>query len=378
MIEMLASSATTKNLAIWDIDFYNKRTYVPNLKAMKLSMYYKQLGWTTFLIKNSLDLTLKRDKMIIIKEGGSDVPFPPQEYLKDKKNVLIGAGMKMFSRSNVAEVVSACRPDYSLYPENTVTSSTLANASIVQFYHNGKRIEKFQNFERRQKGRKAISVFDDEFWTAKDEDIIACLEVLKDYKNIYFCGRINYEKLMNNEIYDRMCAMSFLPNKMYIYNYENYELLEVLEKLEKIKIKFNMLSFNILTTTHSSRRQFVEDFVSAARKVLAFREKGFKVRANSSREEYNSYLLYWAEILELWSIYSNKPLADFLLENARYVHKVGDEEILLYPIYHATRRLKLLKFLKREAKEFLYNEACFSPSGDFDKDKLDLLEEGEF
>ena len=378
MMETLKLSVPNKYLAIWDIDFYNKRTFVPNLKAMKISMYYKQLGWTTFLIKTEFDLGLARDRMVIIKEGGQDVPFPPQEYLKDKRNILVGAGMRMFSKAGVAEVVSACRPDYSLYPDNVVGGSTLANASVVQFFHNSKRIEKFQDFRRANKGIKSISVSDLNFWEASDEDILACLDYLKGSKNVYFCGRINYEKLMNDEILAALSRIGFLPNKMYLYNYQQYDLMEVLERIKGLKINFNMLSFDILTSTHTSRKRFVEDFVLATRKVLEFREKGFKVRANSENTDYNSYLIYWAEILELWSVFGQKSLVDFLLSNARYIFHCNDEEILAHTIYHATRRLKLIKFLKKEAKEFLYNEACYSKKEIFDKDKLDLIDAIEF
>ena len=69
-------------VTIVDLDWYNKKSFVPNAKCMKIASYYKQQQAIVNFATNSYELRMDYDKMYVIREnfinGGipEEIKFP--------------------------------------------------------------------------------------------------------------------------------------------------------------------------------------------------------------------------------------------------------------------------------------------------------------
>lgn len=186
-----------KRITIWDMDFYYKRSFVPNPIAMKLSSYHKQKGHKINFITMDYHIPMSFDIFYIIKEKAR-TPKPPGHLLNDNRVKLIGKPFKFFDNAwSAPQIISAVRPDYLLYPE--VERNAYYNANIAQFYHKGKRLEKKQPFENTKKHHKKTLVIDKEFWHVSEANMKSCLLELMQYKNIAFLHPIDLKILLHSE-----------------------------------------------------------------------------------------------------------------------------------------------------------------------------------
>lgn len=194
-------------IAIWDLDWFEKTTIMPNVGCMKLSSYHQQKGNTTFLVRNLTDLNIAYDRLCIFKER-KDTPINHKAYLTMPTSVLFGKGFSYYKVSTLGKIVWACRPDYLLYPKEMETPYT--NANLLTFFCGTERLNKFQDYHNTNLHHKKNLIVDKEFWNAADEDIIWCLNYLKDEKNIAFAEPISLRKLMNNTVLqEKFLALNF-------------------------------------------------------------------------------------------------------------------------------------------------------------------------
>lgn len=149
-------------ITIWDMDFFYKKSFLPNPKAMKISSFHKQSGDLVNFVTEDSHIKMVYDLFYIIREKTS-TKRPPGNLIDDKRSRLIGAGFKHSDNAwDIDAVIAACRPDYMLYPEKEERDAYY-NANIIQFYHNGIKLEVIQPFENTLKYRKKNLVIDKEF-----------------------------------------------------------------------------------------------------------------------------------------------------------------------------------------------------------------------
>ena len=150
-----------ERVTIWDMDFFEGKSFYPNPVAMKISSFHKQQGHLINFVEEKYHLTLSFDVMYIIKEK-RQTSKPSSKYLNDKRVKLIGKSFRFFDNYwEIPPVISAVRPDYLLYPERE--KDAYYNANIAQFYHNGMLLNKKQSFQNTKKFHKKTLVIDKEF-----------------------------------------------------------------------------------------------------------------------------------------------------------------------------------------------------------------------
>lgn len=240
------------------MDFYHKKSFTPNPIAMKLSSFHKQQGHIINFVTDEYHINLSYDKFYIIKEKVS-TPKPPGKLLHDKRVKLIGKPLRFFDNYyEIDPVISAVRPDYMLYPENK--RDPYYNANIVQFFHKGKKLQKIQPFENTKAFHKKTLVVDEDFWDADSEDIILCLEELREYKNIAFLYPISLKVIMENKkISRKFIRLNFSQGTIFKFRNNFGQTFEEVEKILKFAselkanhehVNFNHIPIKAVTTDH--------------------------------------------------------------------------------------------------------------------------------
>lgn len=101
---------------------------------------------------------------------------------------------KLFELDNVRR---ACRPDYRLYPDTAETREKRSN-HIRLFDAQSKLLPITQDVENAFTNKYNI-VDDNNMWSAADEDLLAALKRLSNYKQLSFAQPIWMPKLLNNK-----------------------------------------------------------------------------------------------------------------------------------------------------------------------------------
>lgn len=184
-------------IAIWDLDWFEKTTTMPNVGCMKLSSYHQQKGNTIVFIQDITDLNIAYDRLCIFKER-NDTPINYKPYLTMPTTSLFGKGFTYYKVSKLGKIIWACRPDYLLYPKTVENAYT--NANIITFFCGTERLNQFQDFHNTNLHHKKTIVADKEFWNTADEDLLWCFNYLKQEKNIAFSEPISLRKLIGNTV----------------------------------------------------------------------------------------------------------------------------------------------------------------------------------
>jgi hypothetical protein len=148
-------------VSIWDMDFYYKKSFLPNPTLMKISSFHKQQEDLVNFVTEEFHINLAYDIYYIMRDNKA-TPRAPSK-LTDNKNVkLLGKGFKYFSNYyEINSIIAATRPDYMIYPEKEKNS--YYNANIAQFYHNGNLLKVKQPFENTKSHHKKTLVIDKVF-----------------------------------------------------------------------------------------------------------------------------------------------------------------------------------------------------------------------
>lgn len=194
-------------VTLWDTDWCANKESFPNIYCMKLSSYHQQLGDTINFVDDEFKGNLECGIRYIFREKDS-TPLPPKKYIDAANTILLGRGFRYYNVKQVSMIVAACRPDYLLY--GLKKNSIFENSNFLLFYHNGKRIPLSQDYHNTLDGRKKNLVVDKTFWKADDRDIIECLDILAQEKNIAFLEPISLKKVVGNSaIRERFLRLNF-------------------------------------------------------------------------------------------------------------------------------------------------------------------------
>ena len=145
-------------VTIWDLDFFNRLSFKPNITVMKISSYHKQQEHIINFVNDFEDIKYDFDLMYIVREH-ERTPFPPS-YLLDHKNVkLVGPEFKIYpNHFDVSMLIAMVRPDYGIYnlPKDNIYSSS----NMLQFLHGIERLPAKQDAGNIQSGRTLNIVAD--------------------------------------------------------------------------------------------------------------------------------------------------------------------------------------------------------------------------
>lgn len=310
------------NISIWDLDFYYKQTNMPNINCMRLSSYHKQKGDKINFISQETHLTLLFDILYISREL-DNTPMPSRKYIDDKRTKLIGKGFRYYGAKELNSIVTACRPDYLLYEIEETNQYT--NANFITFYAGNKLIKSRQDWHNTKANRKKTIVTDKYFWKAKDEDIIYCLDVLKDEKNIAFLEPISLLKILNNEIIKKKflslhfsSGTKFKWKNDYSSNYSDIlNIINFLKELQtKTKSDLGFIPIKAIILNHSNENDFMLDHLRCFQIVAAFKQAKLKCIIIAPKEVLSSPYYKFFSMLEIWTRYYIKlSYIEFILHD---------------------------------------------------------------
>lgn len=185
-------------ITIIDVEWFMKKSFLPNPKCMKLSSYYKQQNGIINFPNTTFEIGLDYDLMYVIKENENS-SVPTGIKLLDSKVVLMGKGFRFYSKyvDGIDDVVAACRPDYNLYPIRE--ENRMSKCNIVQFFHQGKPLPLIQNYQNAYKRTKNTYVIDENFWDYPSDVIEPMVKKLQKEKSIIFAGTINFKSIIQEE-----------------------------------------------------------------------------------------------------------------------------------------------------------------------------------
>ena len=166
-------------------------------EAQAIEESAKQKGDEINFVTHEHQLSFAYDTIYIVSDT-KHTPLPARKFIDDKRTVLIGSRFNLFKTKELSAIVMACRPDYLLY--ETQERDKYGNAHFVTFYANGKLITNQQDYHNTKQYQRFTIVADKWFWKATDEEIIFCLEQLKNDKNLMFFEPISLNRLLSNNL----------------------------------------------------------------------------------------------------------------------------------------------------------------------------------
>lgn len=298
------------NISIWDLDWFYKKTTMPNINCMRLSSYHKQKGDKINFITEEIHLNLAFDVLYITKE--LDItPMPNRKYIDDKRTILIGRGFKYYNTKELNAIITACRPDYLLYENKENNSYT--NANFITFYAGNKLIKKRQDWHNTKQNHKKTIVTDKYFWKASDNDILYCLEELKNEKNIVFLEPISLSRIITNDfIQEKFLQLHFSigTNFKWKNDYSSeyadiYKIILFLQKLkEKTKSDLGFIPIKSCLLNHYDNKYNIDlDLLRCFQIVNSFKSAKLKCVIICSKDTSISPLYPIFYGLELWTRY---------------------------------------------------------------------------
>lgn len=300
-------------ISIWDMDFYYKKSFLPNPKLMKISSFHKQQGDLVNFVSEEYHINMPYDIYYIMRDKDA-TPRPSSKLIENNKVKLMGKGFKyQDNKYDTNEVIAAVRPDYSLYPEKE--KNAYYNANIVQFYHNGKLLKVKQPFINTKINHKKTLVIDKEFWDSSIENIEFCLQELTDYKNIAFQAPIKLKILIeNNYLFNLFLKLDFSQGT--IFKFQNnvgstYEdVLKLFDFYERLKLKFPHIKLGqipiktVLLDHWAGVEKGLEDLERCLKIAAESKEKKIRVLLVApDRRRFETPYWYYFEILEAWTTY---------------------------------------------------------------------------
>ena len=329
-------------VTIWDLDWYNKVSFIPNVKCMKISSYHKQLGDEINFVTDEYGAKILFDRMYIVcdKKG---LKLPPRKLLDDNRVVLIGAGFAAYSKcKELGITVMACRPDYLLY--ETEERDKFANANFVTFYAGNQLITTMQDYHNTKRHKHHTIVMDKWFWKAKDEEIIYCLEELKNDRNLMFFEPISIKRIISNStIRQKFLDLHFATGTPFKWknDYSSDDVSEIIQFLlelrEKTRSDLGMIPIRAKTGLENDELELLRCF------EIIHQFKCAKLKCTIINTKSASPLF---EALEVWTRYSYRlSFVEFVLHNYCLQSGVLWYNILNNSIHWSTAKIDYLLYL---------------------------------
>lgn len=252
-------------VTILDLDWYNKLSFIPDITCMKISSYYKQKGFIVNFPINNFDLLCDYD-FIFISRNLTDSVIPKEVSIVNDKVVLLGKTFKYYERyqSDIDKVIAMCRPDYLLYPKHV--ANQMQNANYIQFYYQDELLNTFQDYHKSGNTQTLNVVTDAHFWDKSVQNIKACINYLKNDKNIVFLQPIQLKTFIENHSLIKLFGQLKLCKKHKLTFQNNCDIKDykkviiLLIAMQHAKIPFNIVSFNMISFNHNQEpSRIIED-----------------------------------------------------------------------------------------------------------------------
>lgn len=325
------------NISIWDLDWFQHTSNIPNVQCMKLSSYSKQLGYSVNFIETKEHLMLPFDKIFIFKEKESTM-LPSQQWLENPKTVLIGTKFKYFKSHKLSAVIMACRPDYLLYPINM--KNPYQSANFVTFFCGTKRIEKMQDFHNTLKNGNKTIVADAELWKTTKDDIKWCLNNLRKEKNIVFLYPISLKILLEDaEIKSLFLSLHFSRGTIFKWDMTGEDTIEQFtEVINFIDSLRQHTSSDIGKIRIIQRHNTDEEYINILEKIRLCKEKKMFCRVITQKNCDDKF-----KLLQKWMDKSPElSYVEFILHPHCYSRKETWTEILNNPSQWSDKNILLL------------------------------------
>ncbi len=329
-------------VTIWDMDFFNRLSFKPNIKVMKLSSFHKQQQHIINFVNQEEDLSYDFDLMYIIREH-ERTPFPPSYLLDHAKSKLVGPEFTIFPNYfETNMVIDMVRPDYSIYQMKD--DNIYQNANMIQMLHQTTKLPIRQSEENIQiSGRKINVITDKLLWQANPDIIIEVLDELLQYKNVFFEYPIELKAVLSHSgIQERFTQLSFAAgvNQPFRNNYGHSieDAKNIIDTLTTIKkrlpyVRLGVVSFKTVVYEHwGDLDSGIKDLERCLAIIDYAKSKKITIRFRSS----NNRLItpYWPffEVFDIWTEYHKyKSFVQVMLEPARRRQKLQWYEVLNNP-----------------------------------------------
>ena len=301
-----------RKVTIWDLDYYfaSDRTNLFNTDAEQISSFHKQLGDLVNFVEKEDDVKRPYDIIYIIKEN-SKTPNPPLKFLLDNKVRWWGEAYKSKVKWNAVDAIWACYPDYQLYPNK---NTKLERSEHIRFFNNkGELLKLTQSFENTYKNKKIV-IADKQIWNIYNtEDILAVLDRIKDWKNIYFIYPINLNRLLSDgRLKEGFINLYFSPGANIQWEEisikratDAIDFVKRLKESDRCKSKVGALHFNYseFNIKHwNDRAAALQDF-NTLKRIIIYGKKN-KVRVKIIGPTFTSETPYW-QLMTLLSKWTN-------------------------------------------------------------------------
>jgi hypothetical protein len=316
---------------------------------MKLSSYHIQKGDIVMLAQEEMDLKYQHDLMYVVREGmiGS---IPPLINARDTRVKLIGKAFRFYDNymPDIDEVQAACRPDYTLYPIKE--ENRLSKADMVQFYSNGKRLNKIQNFENAYRKSHYTYIIDADFWTKNIEDIRACVSLIQKSKNVAFKEPISLKNILERpevkEIffslnYDKRAALPLVNDCSYERRWEVIEFLVEFKKRYPTT-KIPVLQFPTTSGPHRDTKHAFEEFEECLKILDVTKEYQIHIQFIGPLREETTFWFYFEE-LETWTRYRETlSFIEHMATTSSWLHKLPVDSLLWEKSKWSTTQIEML------------------------------------
>lgn len=360
------------NISIWDLDWFYKKTTLPNVDCMRLSSYYKQKGYSVSFIKDLTDLNIKYEK-IYIKKDLDETPYPSINILNDNKTVLLGKGFRYNQAKQLNAIITACRPDYLLYDIDEHNS--YANANFITFYAGKTLIKTRQDFHNTLKYTKRTIVTDTFLWKAPHDEILFCLEELKNEKNVVFLNPISIKTILSNEnIKKKFLKINFSIGTIFkwkndysnnvkdINNIINF----LLDLKQNTKSNIGFIPIKSFNETDNVEDNFDIIFLNCMLIIDLFKKNNLKCRIIVPKE-LNNTKKYFFNLLEDWTTnYFELSFIEYILHNLCYKSGILWYNILNNPIKWRNKNIDFLLYLLTSKKWEDYRYLLYRKNKDED------------
>lgn len=342
-------------VTIIDVEWYNGYSRLPKPLCMKLSSYHKQLGDIINFAETGWQINLDFDIMYVVREGTAGT-LPKEIPMHNDKVYLIGNGFRYYNRylKELPTAIDSCRPDYLLYKIDEENNMTKAN--IIQFYsRNGKRLPLIQDYHRATKGSKWNLVIDEKFWEQTYDDIFACVQLLKQDKNVVFQHEIKLDNIISHpEIENLFLSLDYKRGSSMKLYYGGADWVRLCAFMDKFQTRYSNLAHLPVYVDIPYQYNHAEDPNSGIKDLTNYlsivtKAKQIKLHIIPRAQDRNkSPFWFYFEEIESWMTYGyQKSFIEWMTLSAQRYHGVGMHTILTTKSKWSTPQIQWLMDLAR-------------------------------
>ena len=352
-------------VTIVDLEWYNRKSFVPNPKCMKISSYYKQLNALVNFALNKFDLLMDYDEMYVVRESLTGGVFPVEIDLLNPNVHLIGEGLKFYERymKDIDDIMAACRPDYLLYPLRE--ENKMAKADVVQFFADGKLLPDIQDYHNTYGKKHYTYVTDKGFWNYNEKDIAKCVEKLKKDKSIVFADGLDLDVILSNKNKLKMLKklkVEWRDEKISVTLDNDVKISRFLNFLEGVpeaaRASMSLSSKMIFSGDHFKQSSLaIRDFHRYFKLVGILKQKRVHLRLIAP-PRLLSPLWFYFEDIESWTTYRpHLSFVEFMTELPCKDHDVDIEYLLNRTLIWTNDSVYRMMYLFRDYPEMMSTTA---------------------